>query len=123
MRVRGNVAPTPILVEPYPAKEGYVEVRLRENVKAVTETDTQTQAEITMYEYDEYTFHVPNRGGLRDDIENHLADWIATGRTAEVSAGASIVQEMQSELADTLAAMAAMVEDIYNQDVSEIGGE
>lgn len=122
MRVRGNVAPAPISVEPYPAKEGYAEVRLHENVKAVTETDTQTQADITMFEYDEYTFHVPNRDGLRDNIENHFADWIATGRTAEVSENASIVQDVKAELTDTLSAMAAMVEDIYQSDTEIIGG-
>lgn len=98
MRVKGNVAPAPISVEPYPAKEGYAEVRLHENVKAVTETDTQTQVEITMYEYDEYTFHVPNRDGLRDDVESNLADWIATGRTVEVNENASVVQEQLESL-------------------------
>ena len=122
MRVRGNVAPAPILVEPYPAKEGYVEVRLRENIKTVVETDTQTQTDITMYEYDEYTFHVPNRDGLRNDIESNLADWIATGRTVEVNESASIVQDVKAELTDTLSAMAAMVEDIYQSDTEIIGG-
>lgn len=98
MRIRGNVSPAPILVEPYPAREGYAEVRLRENIKTVVETDTQTQVEITMYEYDEYTFHVPNRDGLRDDIESNLADWIATGRTVEVNQNASVVQEQLENL-------------------------
>lgn len=122
MRVRGNVAPTPMLVEPYPARAGYAEIRLRENVKAVTETDTQTQDAITMFEYDEYTFQVPDREGLRMDIESHLADWIATGRTVEVNESASIMQDVKAELTDTLAAMAAMVEDIYQSDTEIIGG-
>lgn len=98
MRVKGNVAPAPISIEPYPAKEGYVEVRLRENVKTVVETDTQTQAEITMCIYDEYTFQVPDREGLQDDIESHLADWIATGRTVEINQNANVVQEQLESL-------------------------
>ena len=118
MRVRGNVAPAPLTVELYPARAGYVEVRLRENIKTVVETDTQTQAEITMYEYDEYTFHVPNRDGLRNDIESNLADWIATGRTVEVNESASIVQEMQSELKQVESLSAQNAE--YEAALSEI---
>ena len=98
MRVSGNAAPNAVEVWSYPANPRMAEVRIRENVKAVVETDTQTQAEITMYEYDEYTFHVPDREGLQDDIESHLDEWIATGRTLEVNESASIVVDQRCHI-------------------------
>lgn len=78
--------------------EGYVEVRLRENINEVTETDPQTETTITMFEYDEYTFLLKDREGLQEDIENNLNDWLITGRTLEVNESASIVQDMKAAL-------------------------
>ena len=78
--------------------EGYVEVRLRENINEVTETDTQTETTITMFEYDEYTFLLKDREGLQADIEGNLNDWLITGRTLEVNESASIVQDMKAAL-------------------------
>ena len=75
-----------------------MEVRLRENIKEVTETDPQTETPLTMFEYDEYTFLLKDREGLREDIENNLSDWLITGRTLEVNEGASIVQDMREAL-------------------------
>jgi len=51
-----------------------------------------------MFEYDEYTFHLKDREGLKEDIENNLSDWLITGRTLEVNEGASIVQDMREAL-------------------------
>lgn len=78
--------------------EGYVEVRLRENINEVTETDPQTETTITMFEYDEYTFLLKDREGLQADIEGNLNDWLITGRTLEVNESASIVQDMKAAL-------------------------
>lgn len=78
--------------------EGYVEVRLRENINEVTETDPQTETTITMFEYDEYTFLLKDREGLQADIESNLNDWLITGRTLEVNESASIVQDMKAAL-------------------------
>lgn len=78
--------------------EGYVEVRLRENINEVTETDPQTETTITMFEYDEYTFLLKGREGLQEDIEGNLNDWLITGRTLEVNESASIVQDMKAAL-------------------------
>ncbi len=78
--------------------EGYVEVRLRENINEVTETDSQTETTITMFEYDEYTFLLKDREGLQADIEGNLNDWLITGRTLEVNESASIVQDMKAAL-------------------------
>ena len=78
--------------------EGYVEVRLRENIKEVTDTDPQTETSVTMFEYDEYTFLLKDREGLQEDIENNLSDWLITGRTLEVNESASIVQDMKAAL-------------------------
>lgn len=78
--------------------ERYVEVRLRENIKEVTDIDPQTETSVTMFEYDEYTFLLKNRESLQEDIENNLSDWLITGRTLEVNESASIVQDMKAAL-------------------------
>lgn len=98
MRVRGNIAPVTLSMESYLPLEGYVEVRLRENINEVTETDPQTETTITLFEYDEYTFLLKDREGLQEDIENNLSDWLITGRTLEVNESASIVQDMKAAL-------------------------
>lgn len=98
MRVRGNISPVTLSVESYLPLEGYAEVRLRENIKEVTETDPQTETPLTMFEYDEYTFLLKDREGLQEDIENNLSDWLITGRTLEVNESASIVQDMKAAL-------------------------
>lgn len=89
MRVEGNAIPAAVRVENYMPLPGYVEVRLVENV---------TEKSGTLYEYDEYTLHVKDRDGLRDEIEANLDDWLTTGRTLEVNEGASIVRDMQDAL-------------------------
>lgn len=96
MRVKGNVSPVTLSMESYLPLEGYVEVRLRENIKEVT--DPQTETSVTMFEYDEYTFLLKDREGLQEDIENNLSDWLITGRTLEVNESASIVQDMKAAL-------------------------
>lgn len=98
MRVKGNVSPVTLSMEPYLPLEGYVEVRLREDIKEVTDTDPQTETSVTVFEYDEYTFLLKDREGLREDIESNLNDWLITGRTLEVNEGASIVQDMKAAL-------------------------
>lgn len=85
-------------MESYLPLEGYVEVRLRENINKVTETDPQTETAVTLFEYDEYTFLLKDREGLQEDIENNLNDWLITGRTLEVNESASIVQDMKAAL-------------------------
>lgn len=96
MRVRGNIIPEILTIEPYPAREGYAEVRLRENIREVTETDTTT----TMFEYDEYIFHLKAREGLQEDVENNFNDWVVTGRTLEVDARASVMCEAKQTNAE-----------------------
>lgn len=98
MRVRGNISPVTLSMESYLPLEGYVEVRLRENINEVTETDPQTETAVTLFEYDEYTFLLKDREGLQEDIENNLNDWLITGRTLEVNESASIVQDMKAAL-------------------------
>lgn len=98
MRVRGNLSPNALDIEAFAPMPGYVEVRLRENVKSVTVVDEMTEAEVTMYEYDEYTFHLADKEGLREEIEANLTDWLIAGRTLEINEGASIVQDMKEAL-------------------------
>lgn len=78
--------------------EGYVEVRVRENVNEIEVTDEQSETAVPMFEYDEYTFLLKDREGLEKDIENNLSDWLITGRTLEVNESASIVQDMKAAL-------------------------
>lgn len=98
MRVKGNVSPVTLSMESYLPLEGYVEVRLRENIKEVTDIDPQTETSVTMFEYDEYTFHLAGKEGLREEIEGNMSNWLITGRTLEINEGASIVQDMKEAL-------------------------
>ena len=98
MRVTGNSIPESIHIEPYAREPGTVEIRLRENVHEVTKTDEETGQTYTMQEYDEYTFILPDRPGLKEEIEENLSDWLATGRVLEVNIGASIVADMGNAL-------------------------
>ena len=63
MRVRGNISPKPLDIESYRPMPGYVEARIRENIKEVTVVDDMTDKEIVMYEYDEYTFLLKEKEG------------------------------------------------------------
>ena len=98
MRVRGNVSPNVLNIEPYAPKAGHVEVRLRDNIDPIVEKDDMTGQEISMFEYDEYTFVLPDRDGLRADIEANMADWLTTLRTLEVSENASIVADQRRDI-------------------------
>ena len=98
MRVKGNVSPNVLDIEAFAPMPGYVEVRLRENIKAVPVVDEVTETEITMYEYDEYTFHMREKESLQEEIETNMSDWFATGRTIEINEGASILQDMKDAL-------------------------
>ena len=98
MRIRGNVSPEEVHIEPYYPIEGYVIVYVRENIDAVQMTDEVSKQPVTMYEYDEYTFILPERSGLESDIKANMTDWLTTGRTLEVNEGASIVQDMKAAL-------------------------
>lgn len=98
MRVRGNVSPKLLDIESYRPMPGYVEARIRENVKEVTVVDSMTESEIVMYEYDEYTFLLKEKDGLREEIEANMSDWLITGRTLEINESASIIQDMKEAL-------------------------
>lgn len=98
MRVKGNVSPNVLDIEHYAPKAGHVEVRLRENINTIVEMDEMTGHEISMFEYDEYTFILPDREGLPDEIEANLTDWLATGRTLEVDPNASIVADQHRDI-------------------------
>lgn len=98
MRVRGNISPNVLDIESYRPMPGYVEARIRENIREVTVTDDMTETEITMFEYDEYTFLLKEKEGLKEEIESNMADWLITGRTLEINEGASIYQDMKEAL-------------------------
>lgn len=98
MRVRGNVSPNVLDIETFTPMPGYVEVHLRENIRDIKTVDEITEQEVQMFEYDEYTFHLAEKEGLREEIEGNLNDWLITGRTLEINEGASIVQDMKEAL-------------------------
>lgn len=98
MRVKGNVSPNVLDIEVFAPMPGYVEVRLRENIREITMVDEMTEREVTMFEYDEYTFHLAEKESLREEIEGNLNDWLITGRTLEINERASIVQDMKEAL-------------------------
>lgn len=90
MRVKGNVSPDVLDIEPYAPTLEYAEVRLRENINEISVFDKMTETPITMYEYDEYTFVLREKEGLQADIEANMDDWLTTGRTLEVDPMATL---------------------------------
>ena len=89
MRVQGNINPNPVSVTDYRPNPGTAEIRLRENVVQIGDN---------LYEYDEYTAHLPDRDGLERDIRDNLADWLVTLRTLEIDQNASIVVAQQRDI-------------------------
>lgn len=118
MRVKGNVSPVTLSMESYLPLVGYVEVRIRENIKEVTDIDPQTETSVTMFEYDEYTFLLKDREGLREDIESNLNDWLMTGRMLEVNENASVVQDMRTELKNAVST--GDLENAYREGVNSV---
>ena len=100
MRVQGNGFPAAVTVESYWPMPGYVEVRVRENVKDITPTDVKNPT--PLFEYDEYVIHIEEKDGLQEEIESNLNDWLATGRMLEVNENASVVQDMRTEIANAV---------------------
>ena len=90
MKIQGNVYPETVTVEAYLSVPDMVEVRLRENVKRLSET---------MYEYDEYVTLMKDRPGLKEEIAANLSDWLVTLRTLEINENASILRDMREALA------------------------
>lgn len=118
MRVKGNASPVTLSMESYLPLAGHVEVRIRENIKEVTDIDPQTETSVTMFEYDEYTFLLKDCEGLREDIESNFNDWLITGRTLEVNDRASTVQDMKAEIADAITP--AALDAAYREGVNSI---
>ena len=116
MRVQGNASPATVTVESYWPMPGYVEVRLHENIKDITPTDDENAA--PLYEYDEYVFHVKQRDGLQQEIENNLAAWLQTGRMLEVNDRASTVQDMKVELKNAVSTVD--LDNAYREGVNSI---
>lgn len=121
MRVKGNIYPELITVEPYLPARGKVEVRVRENVKEVTVTDSVTGEAVTMYEYDEYVFHLDGRYNLKEEISQNMGDWLSTGKSLEVDENASRLRDMSDENDSLMADIAQMVDEVYQSDIEMIG--
>ena len=96
MRARGDVSPKTISIETYPQQEGYVEIRLRENITEKTEQINEQP--VKYFDYDEYLLVVPNREGLQNEIETNFNDWVLTGRALEFNDNASIARDMKNAL-------------------------
>jgi len=95
MRVRGNVVPQLLVIEPLPGKRDYVNIRMTDNVtEVVVEGDTP----VTLYEYDEYQIALKYYDGIQSDIENNIYDWMITARTLEFNENASIYRDMKEAL-------------------------
>lgn len=116
MRVQGNASPAAVTVESYWPMPGYVEIRAHENIKDITPADDKSTT--PLYEYDEYVFHVKQRDGLQQEIENNLVDWLQTGRMLEVNDRASTVQDMKAEIADAITP--AALDAAYREGVNSI---
>lgn len=100
MRVKGNVSPSVLSVEEYASIPGKAEVKIRENISEQIIIDPMSEEEITVYEYDEYTFILDNTKGLKKEIEKNLEDWLITGKTLEVSPQATLYVTAKSDAID-----------------------
>ena len=100
MRVNGNISPDVLSIENYEPIPGKVEVKLRENINEVDKTDEMTGETITLYEYDEYSFILDNEKNLKKKIQNHIEDWLTTGRTLEVAPNATLYVSAKSDAID-----------------------
>jgi len=100
MRVNGNISPDVLSIENYEPIPGKVEVKLRENINEVEKTDEMTGETITLYEYDEYSFILDNEKNLKKKIQNHIEDWLTTGRTLEVAPNATLYMSAKSDAID-----------------------
>lgn len=99
MKVNGDVSPNTIHIEKSAIIPGYVEVRLRDNISQVELIDEISGRNMQKYDYDEYTFELPYREGLREEIEAKFDDWIASGRALEQNTQASAYVDLQTALA------------------------
>lgn len=96
MRVRGNVIPQQLLIEPLPGNRNYVNIRIVNNVsEVVVDGDTP----VTLYEYDEYQIALKYYDGIQADIESNIEDWMITARTLEFNENASVYRDMKEALA------------------------
>lgn len=82
MRVIGDYVPDKISIIDSPVKEGYVEVKIRENVEPYSHEDEETYSG---YQYDEYQFTVSKRDDLEKDIEENWSTWVESGKTQELN--------------------------------------
>ena len=97
MKIRGNNIPPSVSLEFINKK---AEVRVRENVSEIIVIDTITNEETTMYEYDEYSFSIDYKEGLKEEIESKLEEWLITGRNLEVSPQASLYVSAKADAID-----------------------
>lgn len=116
MRVQGNASPAAVTVESYWPMPGYAEIRLHENIKDITPTGVENPT--PLFEYDEYVIHVKEKDGLQAEIESNLTDWLATGRMLEVNENASVVQDMRTELKNSVST--GDLEAAYKEGVNSI---
>lgn len=116
MRVRGNNSPETLTIERYLPKKGCVEVRIRQNPIEVVET-YEDLPPVTLYEFDEYIFHVLEEENLREKIEQNLDEWVEWGKDLEVNMQSSVIYNMQEE---SIKEIAAIIEDVYNEDLATI---
>ena len=98
MRVQGDISPSIIAIENYHPISGFVEVRIRENIRKIDLNYASMEQSRIAYIYDEYTFIVPNRENLYDEIENNLDEWIKSGKACEINESASGIQDMKQAL-------------------------
>ncbi len=94
MRVQGDLSPQ--IVELQLEFSGMVRIMLRENIREV-EIEHEGIVE-TKYEYDEYVIYAKYYNNLENDVREHLADWMATGRDIEFSQNASKAKDMEDAL-------------------------
>ena len=127
MRVRSDFKPEAVSITDYTPDSTLVEVYVSENIKEVlvqgdNEEDGEANEDRVQWESDMYIFHPKRVDGLKEDIEAHLSDWIATGRSLEVDTKATEMCERDDEIADLMDTLADAAQSEYDTLMGELEG-
>lgn len=127
MRVRSDFKPEAVSITDYTPDNTLVEVYISENIKEVLihdddREDDEASEDRVQWDSDMYIFHLKRVNGLKENIEAHLSDWIATGRSLEISTDATEVRERDDEITDLYDTLADAAQSEYDTLMSELEG-
>ncbi|MCH4240018.1 MAG: phage tail assembly chaperone [Oscillospiraceae bacterium] len=95
MKVNGSISPPALSFEH--RFDGMAEMRFRENI-----TSEKDENGNTIFTYDEYLLVMPDRDGLKKNVQDNIVVWLAYAKAAEIEQLAADVRVQRDKLlADT----------------------